>query len=131
MTDCHPEIVIYFSTLFSQPDTEIKRGVYIGPQCNIGSCVIGRNTLIASGVHIMSGKNQHNFSNPQMPIQQQGGTYQKISIGEDCWIGNCALIMANVGSHCIVGAGAVVTEDVSNYSIVVGNPAKVIKVRNH
>ncbi|TYK65832.1 acyltransferase [Colwellia echini] len=130
MKHCSNNGVIYFGTLFSDPDTEIHDDVYIGPQCNIGKSVIGKNTLIASGVHILSGKNQHNFDDLDTPIQQQGGQYQKIVIGEDCWIGNTAVIMANVGNKAIVAAGAVVINDVPDYAIVAGNPAKIIKQRN-
>ena len=129
MTHCHPETVIGFATLFSQIDTEIHQGVYIGPQCNIGSCVIEKNTLIASGVHIMSGSGQHNFDDLDTPIQQQGGKYEKIKIGEDSWVGNGCLIMANIGKKCIIGAGSVVTKDIPDYSIAVGNPAKVVRNR--
>jgi len=129
MKNCSNNGVIYFGTLFSDPDTEIHDNVYIGPQCNIGKSVIGKNTLIASGVHILSGKNQHNFSDLNTPIQQQGGHYQKIVIGEDCWIGNTAVVMANVGNKAIVAAGAIVTNDVPNYAIVAGNPARILKYR--
>jgi acetyltransferase-like isoleucine patch superfamily enzyme len=129
MTNCSNNGVIYFGTLFSDPDTEIHDNVYIGPQCNIGKSVIGKNTLIASGVHILSGKNQHNFDDIDIPIQQQGGHYEKITIGEDCWIGNTAVIMANIGKKAIVAAGAVVVNEVPDYAIVAGNPAKVIKIR--
>ncbi len=129
MTHCDQNAVIGFLTLFSQVDTEIHENVYIGPQCNIGSCKIGKNTLIASGVHIMSGSGQHNFDDLDTPIQQQGGHYEKISIGEDCWIGNGALIMADIGNKCIIGAGSVVTKPVPDFSIAVGNPAKVVKSR--
>ena len=129
MTRCDTEAVIGFATLFSQSDTEIRQGVYIGPQCNIGMCKIGDNTLIASGVHIMSGSGQHNFDDLDRPIQQQGGTYTKVEIGEDSWVGNGSLVMANIGKKCIIGAGSVVTKDIPDYSIAVGNPARVVRSR--
>jgi virginiamycin A acetyltransferase len=129
MTYCDTETVIGFATLFSQSDTEIHKGVYIGPQCNIGMCSIGKNTLIASGVHIMSGSKQHTTTDLDTPIKDQGGVFEKITIGEDCWVGNGALIMANIGDKCIVGAGSVVTKDIPDYSIVAGNPAKIIRNR--
>ena len=130
MTYCHPETVIGFATIFSQTDTEIHQGVYIGPQCNIGMCKLGKNALIASGVHIMSGNNQHNFDDLDRPIQQQDGDYVKIEIGEDSWIGNGSLVMANIGKKCVIGAGSVVTKAIPDYSIAIGNPAKVIRTRH-
>lgn len=130
LTKCSPDAVVSFATLLSQSDTSIETGVYIGPQCNIGKCSIGENTLLGSGVHVMSGTNQHDFSNISTPIKDQGGHFEKITIGEDCWIGNCALIMANIGKGSIIGAGSVVTTDIPEYSIAVGNPAKVIKKRS-
>jgi len=130
MVHCHSECVIGFGTLFSQVDTEIEQGVYIGPQCNIGKSKIEKNCLLGSGVHVLSGKRQHNFKDPTHPVQEQGGTYQKVVIGEDSWLGNGSIIMANIGCKCVVAAGSVVTEDVPDYSIVAGNPAKLVKRRN-
>jgi virginiamycin A acetyltransferase len=52
-------------------------------------------------------------------------------IGHDVWIGHAALILPGVtiGSGAIIGAGAVVTRDVASYSIVAGNPARLIRQR--
>jgi acetyltransferase-like isoleucine patch superfamily enzyme len=52
-----------------------------------------------------------------------------IRIGDDAWIGACAIVMrgVNVGRGGIVAAGAVVTKDVPAYSIVAGNPAVVVR----
>lgn len=130
ITHCSPDSMVSFGVLLSQQDTEIHEGVYVGPQCNIGRCRIERNCLLGSGVHIMSGKKQHNFSDLDTPIREQGGQFDKVTIGEDTWIGNGALIMANIGKKCIVAAGAVVTQDVEDYAVVAGNPARVIKKRN-
>lgn len=124
------EISIGFLTLLSQRNTTIKSGVYIGPQSNIGSCQIGKNTLIGSGVHILSGRHQHYFNAAASSIKDQGGRYEKIVIGEDCWIGNGSTVMGNVGSHCIIAAGSVVTRDIDEIGVIVaGNPAKVIGSR--
>lgn len=130
LRECSPDAFIGFSTLFSHQDTNISYGVYIGPQCNIGKCSIGADTLLGSGVHIMSGKGQHNFSDPSKPIKDQGGVFTKVSIGENCWIGNGALVMANVGPGSIVAAGSVVVEDVPSGVIVGGNPAKILRKVN-
>ncbi|MHA7881216.1 MAG: acyltransferase [Saccharospirillum sp.] len=124
---CDRDLFIGFGTLFSQQGTELSDGLYIGPQCNIGLCHIGRNTLLGSGVHVLSGKNQHAFDDPTKPIKEQGGTFESIRIGEDCWIGNGAIIMANIGRRCIVAAGSVVINDVPDGTVVAGNPAKVVK----
>ncbi|MDG6079083.1 acyltransferase [Erythrobacter litoralis] len=50
-------------------------------------------------------------------------------IGSYCFIGAGSIILPGVriGDHCIVGAGSVVNSDVPDRSIVVGNPAKVVK----
>jgi acetyltransferase-like isoleucine patch superfamily enzyme len=50
-------------------------------------------------------------------------------IGKNCFIGAHAIIMPGVriGDQCIIGSGSVVTKDVPAQSVVVGNPAKVVR----
>ncbi len=126
---CDKDSLISFGVLFSQEKTEIHSGVYLGPNCNIGKCIIEQNCLLGSNVHIMSGKKQHDFSDPTTPIKDQGGKFESVTIGEDTWIGNGALVMANIGKKCVIGAGAVVTDDIPDFSIVTGNPGKIVKTR--
>jgi acetyltransferase-like isoleucine patch superfamily enzyme len=130
MGRCASDSFIGFGSLFSHRGTELHSGIYIGPQCNIGLSVIQRNCLLGSGVHLLSGKNQHRFDDPDKPIRLQGGQFTKISLGENVWIGNGAIVMANVGRDCIIGAGSVVIDDVPAGSIVVGNPGKVVRNRH-
>jgi acetyltransferase-like isoleucine patch superfamily enzyme len=123
------DISIGFLTVLSHQNTSIARGVYIGPQCNIGMCAIGENTLLGSGVHILSGSKQHGFDDLEAPIQDQGGTFEKVQIGTDCWIGNQAIVMAPVPDKTIIAAGSVVTRALEIGDVVAGNPARVIRNR--
>lgn len=55
----------------------------------------------------------------------------KVVIGPDVWIGHNAIVLPgrSVGTGAAIGAGAVVTKDVPDYSVVAGNPARVIRRR--
>lgn len=129
--DTSDDILIGFLTVFSHRDTSIHKGAYIGPQCNIGTCTIGANTLLGSGVHILSGNQQHNFRDPHVPIQHQGGRYIKVEIGEDCWIGNNAVVLTSVSAKSILAAGSVLTRPIEEPGTIWGgNPAAKISSRN-
>ncbi|SFR58619.1 Acetyltransferase (isoleucine patch superfamily) [Marinobacter daqiaonensis] len=124
------EISVGFLTVLSHRNTTISKGVYIGPQCNIGMCSIGENTLIGSGVHVLSGSRQHDFADTGRPIQEQGGHYEKIRIGEDCWLGNGAIVMADIADHCILASGSVlVKHEGVEGAILAGNPARQVRNR--
>jgi exopolysaccharide acyltransferase PssR len=77
---------------------------------------IGEETYLASGVIVFS----HDYSR-----SLKTDTY----IGKRCFIGANAIIMAGIkiGDEVIVGSGSIVTKDVASNSIVVGNPAKIIR----
>lgn len=100
----------------------------IGLRCTIiGPVQIGNHVILAQNIAV-SGLN-HRYEDPQLPIHQQGVTTATIQIGDDSWIGANSVITAGIkiGKHVVVGAGSVVTKDIPDYSIAVGNPAKIIK----
>lgn len=126
---CSNDCCISFGTIFSHPNAEIGKSVYIGTNCTIGSVSLGDNTLIGSNVDILSGKKQHSFKTLERPIREQERNFEKISIGVDTWIGNGAIIMADVGDKCVIGAGSVVVDEIDNFSVAAGNPARIIDKR--
>lgn len=85
--------------------------------------------MIARNVHIRT--DEHVYSNVNIPIHDQGMVEKDIIIDDDVWIGYGAQIMSGVriGQGAIVGAGAIVTHDVEPYTVVVGIPAKPLKLR--
>ena len=62
---------------------------------------------------------------------QESSTEYHVEIGNDVWIGDNAVILSGrkIGTGAVIGAGAVIATDVPAYSIVVGNPGRVLKYR--
>lgn len=91
---------------------------------------IGDNVMIADAVSIRD--TDHNHSNINVPMINQGITTSPVIVGDDVWIGYGATILKGVeiGNGAIIGAGSVVTKDVPSLSIVGGIPAKIIKMRS-
>jgi acetyltransferase-like isoleucine patch superfamily enzyme len=96
----------------------------------IGPVKIGNDVILAQHV-VMSGLN-HGYEDVTIPIKDQKCTVKPIVIEDEAWIGANAVITSGVtvGKHSIVAAGSVVTKNVAPYTIVGGNPAKVLKVYN-
>ena len=121
---CSIDITIWFGTYFVQPDSSVGELVSIGSYCVVGRVVIGARTQIGSHVLVPSGKRQHlRNSDGSLSDCLDGQTV----IGADCWIGDAAVVMAELGDGATVGAGAVVTHDVAPQTVVAGNPARPIQ----
>jgi virginiamycin A acetyltransferase len=128
---CGRDSCVSFGTLFSHPTAEIGRSVYVGPFCIIGDVTLEDDVLIGSHVSITNGSAQHGIDRLDVPIREQPGIWPRVTIGRDSWIGDRAVILADVGAHCVVGAGSVVTHPLPDYAIAAGVPARVMRYRNH
>lgn len=118
-----------FGALISSPKTQIGHEFGIGSHTSIGYAKIGNNVIIANKVSILSGAKQHNFDDPEKGILEKEGVFECVTIGDDVFIGDLSVVMANIGEKSIIGAGSIVVKDIPPYSVAVGNPAKVIKTR--
>ena len=126
---CARDASIGFGTTIAHRQVQVGAGVYIGNRCTIGRVVIGNDVTIGSNVDILSGRHQHHFDRLDAPIQSQGGEYQQIRIGRNSWIGDSAVLMADIGDDCVIGAGSVVVKEIPSWAVAAGNPAVVKKWR--
>lgn len=117
--------------------------IVIGKNCSIGEynhitstnkIVIGDNLLTGRWVTITD--NSHGETDAATlhipPLMRLVTSKGPVIIGNNVWIGDKATILSGVtiGDGVVIGANSVVTKDVPEYSIVAGNPAKIIKCVN-
>lgn len=116
------------------PSIEIGDNCSIGEYCHItsiNSIVIGNNVLtgrwvtITDNGHGETTKEHLEMAPTHRPLFSKG----KVVIDDNVWIGDKATILAGVhiGMGAVIAANSVVTKDVPSFSVVGGNPAKVLK----
>lgn len=117
-----------------EKDSRLRIGdnVFIGSHANIrvtGDMVIGNDCRIAQFVSLINGN--YGFMKRDLLIRDQDYQNGFLLIEDDVWVGVGSIILPNITikKGAVVGAGAIISKDVSEYSIVVGDPQKIIKVR--
>lgn len=124
-------------------NVNIEKGAQFDSRISLGdNSGIGVNAFISAHVSIgndvMMGPDcviltsNHGFASLETPMWKQPSSEPKpVKIEDDVWIGARVIILpgVHVGTGSVIGAGSVVTHDVEPYSIVGGNPAKLIRYR--
>ena len=110
----------------------IGSGTWVGQQCFMhaaGGLYIGKDVGIGPDVKILT--SSHKADKPGKPVLHTDITFKKVVIENGCDIGTGAIILPGVriGKGSVVGAGSVVTKDIPANSVVVGNPARILKKR--
>ena len=112
-------------------DIEIGDNSGIGVNANIPSNTkIGENVMIGPNYYILD--SNHSFDRTDIPMMQQGNTIRKQTIiGDDVWIGRNVTMTPGriVKEGTIIGACCVLTKKIPEYSIIGGNPSKLIRSR--
>lgn len=119
--------IFKFGSFCNYRNTKIGHDVLVGFYTILSEVTIGNNVLLGGRVFQLSGGHQHSYDDPKKPISRQTTRRTRINIGDDVWVGSSAIIMADIGSRCVVGAGTVVTKKVEDGTVVVGNPARLLK----
>ncbi|NEM97606.1 acyltransferase [Pontibacter sp. BT327] len=126
--------ITYYPRIKVSPGTNLVLGNHVdlawgvlittGGGVEIGDrSLIGYNTQIFSANHVIPPRPQQIFTS--------GHEKKKVKIGKDVWIGAGCIILPGVtiGEGAVVAGGSVVTKDVAPFTIVGGNPAKILKER--
>ncbi len=113
------------------------KNIEIGDNSGIGmyskvpnDIIIGKDVMMGLNVTIFG--SNHVFDRVDLPIRKQGmKKYSPVIIEDDVWIGSNVIIMPglSIKKGTVIGAGAIVTKEFPSYSIIGGNPAKLLKSR--
>ncbi len=99
-----------------------------------GSGIVGHHTVeigddVFTGHHVYITDANHGYEDTSLPIGKQFAAPRPVRIGAGSWLGHGTVVLpgADIGRNVAVGAGSVVTGTLPDFSVAVGNPARVIR----
>lgn len=127
--------IISYGTIEYAEKIIIGENCYIGPQYRLygrGGISIGDGVIIGPRVTIHTSNHNYDSSDLKALPYDNVVKLKKVNIEQNVWVGDNVMICPGVtiGEGAIIGMGTVVSKNIPSYSIVVGNPCKVVKSRN-
>ena len=124
-------------SLVDKKNIDLKDNIWIGHYClldGIGGISIAQGVHLASHTCIYTHSSQNSIrllgeKFIEIPAAERAGyIIDKVSIGEYTFIGTSSVVLAGttIGKGCIVGAGSIVKGNFPDYSVIAGNPAKIV-----
>ena len=117
-------------------NADVSPNIKLGDNSELGECCliyggveIGSDVLMGQNVKIFT--RNHITSSLDIPIRLQGESFKPVLINDDVWICSNVVILPGVtiGAHSIIASGSIVTKSFPEYSVIGGNPAKLIRKR--
>jgi acetyltransferase-like isoleucine patch superfamily enzyme len=122
------ETSVGFGSVIVHRAASLGRHASLGRFCVIGEAEIGDSVMIGSRVSVPSGKRQH--LDDEGRLSADAGRFERVKIGAGCWVGDGAVVMADVGPASIVAAGSIVSSPMPAGVTLGGNPARVLSARS-
>jgi virginiamycin A acetyltransferase len=127
LDSCARDCFIGFGAIFTHRAVVIERDVYIGPYALIASSRLREGCLIGSRVSVLSGGALHSLGPSGRWLPSDLSKIVQIEVGAGAWIGEAAIVIANIGPGAMAAAGSVVACAVPARVVVAGNPARMIR----
>jgi len=124
---CASNFYVGFGALFTHRHTLVEQNAYIGAYALVGSTHLGEGCLIGSRASLLSGTALHELDDQGHWGPCDKTRLRQIKIGDYAWIGEGAIVMANIGAGTMVAAGAVVEQDARAGILVAGNPSRFVR----
>ena len=124
---CSLRVIIGYGAYFSHRDARVEDHAYVGPYAVLGTVHLGRWALIGTRASLLSGGSLHEADEQGRWLPADFARAQRISVGDHAWVGEGAILMADVGTGAMIAAGAVVSTPVPEHVAVAGNPARFVR----